>query len=242
MTHHAQLDNVRHKDLRIRREYRVGNGHDVSLTRVFPVEFIPLQAEYPLFFIRDSDAGSFEPVAMLGFSDGENLFLGDAGWEARYIPLSIERRPFLIGFQERVEGGVPIKAPVVSIDLDDPSVNESEGERLFLTHGGESAFLERMTSVLMTIKHGHEVNQGFSRLLVGLDLIESMRMEVELQDGSKQTLEGLYTINEDRLSALNASGLDALHQKGHLKHVYMMLASLSNVTGLIEKKNRLLLS
>ena len=242
MTHHAQLDNVRHKDLRIRREYRAGNGHDVHLTRAFPVVLIRLQAEYPLFFIRDSDSGNFEPVAMLGLADGENLFLGNGRWEAGYVPLSIERGPFLIGFQERVEAGVPTRVPVVSIDLDDPRVNETDGEPMFLTHGGESAFLERMTSILMTIMQGHDANQGFSRLLVGLDLIESMRMEVELQDGSKQALEGLYTINEDRLSALNASGLEALHQKGHLKHVYMMLASLSNVTGLIEKKNRLLLS
>lgn len=240
MTRHAQLDNVRHKDLRIRRAYRVGHGHDVSFTRVFPIEFIRLQAEYPLFFIKDSDSGNFEAVAMLGMSDGENLFLGNDGWEARYIPLSIERGPFSIGFQERIEAGVPTRIPVVSIDMDDPSVNETEGEPLFLIHGGESAFLERMTSILMTIMQGHEANRVFSRLLVGLDLIEPVRMEVELRDGSKQALVGLYTINEERLSALNANGLEALHQKGHLKDVYMMLASLSNVTELIEKKNRLL--
>ena len=240
MTNHAQLDNVSHKDLRIRRDYRVGNGYDVNLTRVFPVEFIRLQAEYPLFFIRDSGSGSFDPVALLGFAGGENLFLGDDGWDARYIPLSIERRPFLIGFQERVEAGVPTKVPVVSIDLDDPTVNESEGEPVFLTHGGESAFLERITSILMTIWQGHETNRAFSQLLVGLDLVESLRLEVELQDGSKQALEGLYTINEDRLRSLNANGLEALHQKGHLKDVYMMLSSLPNMAGLIDKKNRLL--
>ncbi|MFU8814837.1 MAG: SapC family protein [Pseudomonadales bacterium] len=240
MTNHAQLDNVRHKDLRIRRDFRVGNGYDVNLTRVFPVEFIRLQAEYPLFFIRDSGSGSFEPVALLGFSAGENLFLGDDRWDARYVPLSIERRPFLIGFHERVEDGVPTKVPVVSIDLEDPTVNDREGEPVFLPHGGESAFLERMTSILMTIWQGHEVNRAFSQLLVGLDLVESMRLEVELQDGSKQALEGLYTINEDRLRALNASGLETLHHKGHLKDVYMMLASLSNVASLVEKKDRLL--
>lgn len=239
MSNHARLDNVSHKNLRVRRDLRVGNGHDANLTRVFPVEFIRLQAEYPLFFIRDSSSGNFEPVALLGFSDGENLFLGDDGWDARYIPLTVERGPFLIGFQERVEAGVPARVPVVSIDLDDPSVNDSEGEPLFLAHGGESTYLERITSILMTILQGHEANRVFSQLLVGLDLVESVRMEVELHDGSTQAVEGLYTINEDRLRALNAAALGTLHQKGHLKDVYMMLASLTNVAGLIDKKSRL---
>lgn len=238
MTNHVQLDNVRHKDLRILRHYRVGHGYDVNLTRVFPVEFTRLQAEYPLFFIRDSASGNFDPVALLGFSEGENLFLSDDGWDARYIPLTIERRPFLIGFQERVEDGVPTKVPVVSVDLDDPTVNECEGEAVFLPHGGESPFLQRMTSILKTIWQGHEVNTALSRLLVGLDLLESMRLAVALEDGSKQTIEGLYTINEDKLRMMNASGLEALHRNDHLRDVYMMLASLSNVADLIAKKSR----
>jgi hypothetical protein len=75
-------------------------------------------------------------------------------------------------------------------------------------------------------------------MLVGLELIESLTLGVELKDGSKESLKGLYTINEDKLQSLNASALDALHRKGHLRDVYMMLASLPNVSRLIERKNR----
>ena len=56
--------------------------------------------------------------------------------------------------------------------------------------------------------------------------------------GSKESLKGLYTINEDKLQNLNASALEALHRKGHLRDVYMMLASLPNVSRLIDRKNR----
>lgn len=238
MTRHVLLDNVTHKDLRVIRDYAKVPGYDVNVARVFPSEFIQLQTEYPLFFIRNKEEGGFEPVALLGFGDKENLFLDQNGWDAGYVPLSIERQPFLIGFQEQVVDGVPTEAPVVHIDLDHPAVSDSEGERVFLPHGGESPLLERISSVLMTIHRGHAAAKSLSEMLVGLELIESLTLGAELQDGSRESLKGLYTINEDKLQNLNASALEALHRKGHLRDVYMMLASLPNVSRLIERKNR----
>ncbi len=238
MTRHVLLDNVTHKDLRVVRDYAKVPGYDVNVARVFPSEFIQLQAEYPLFFIRNKEKGGFEPVALLGFADKENLFLDENGWNAGYVPLSIERQPFLIGFQEQVVDGIPTEAPVVHIDLDHPAVSDTEGERVFLPHGGESPLLERISSVLMTIHQGHAAAKSLSEMLVGLELIESLTLGVELKDGSKQSLEALYTINEDKLQNLNASALEALHRNGHLRDVYMMLASLPNVSRLIERKNR----
>ena len=239
MTNHVLLDNVTHKDLRVVRDYAKVPGYDVNVARVFPSEFIQLQSEYPLFFIRNKEEGGFEPVALLGFADKENLFLNEkSGWDAAYVPLSIERQPFLIGFQEQVVDGVPTRAPVVHIDLDHPSISDTEGERVFLPHGGESPLLERITSVLMAIHQGREAVKSFSEMLVGLELIESLALGVELRDGSRESLQGLYTINEDKLQSLNANALESLHQKGHLRDVYMMLASLPNVSRLIERKNR----
>lgn len=238
MTKHVMLDNVTHKDLRVIRDYAKVPGYDVSAARVFPSEFVQLQTEYPLFFIRNKEEGGFEPVALLGFEDNENLYLDEHGWDAAYVPLSIERQPFLIGFQERAVDGVPTRSPVVHIDLDHPSVSETEGERVFLAHGGESPLLERISSVLMSIHQGHEATKSFSEMLVGLELIESLTLEAELKDGSKQSLTGLYTINEDKLQGLNANALESLHKMGHLRDVYMMLASLPNVSRLIERKSR----
>ena len=238
MTRHVLLDNVTHKDLRVIRDYAKVPGYDVNVARVFPGELIQLQTEYPLFFIRNKEEGGFAPVALLGFTDKENLFLDENGWDAGYVPLSIERQPFLIGFQQQVVDGVPTEAPVVHIDLDHPAVSDTEGERVFLPHGGESPLLERISSVLMTIHAGHAAAKSLSEMLVGLELIESLTLSVELKDGSKESLQGLYTINEDKLQTLNASALEALHRKGHLRDVYMMLASLPNVSRLIERKNR----
>ena len=54
---------------------------------------------------------------MFGFDQQENLFLSVSGWDANYIPLTIQRRPFLIGFQEQNINGVVEREPVVHIDM-----------------------------------------------------------------------------------------------------------------------------
>lgn len=240
MTEHVLLDNVSHKDLKIKTVYEKNQGFDVSVTRVFPAEFGHLQAEYPLFFTKNADSGHFETIALLGFSGNENLYLGADGWRANYIPMTIERQPFLIGFQEQYDNGVPVQMPVVHLDLDHPSVSKTEGTAVFLAHGGESPFLERINSILLAVHQGHEISQVFSQLLVGLELIESLTLEVEFDDHSKHSLTGLYTIDEDKLRGLNANSLEVLHKKGHLHDIYMILASLPNLAKLIERKNQLL--
>jgi len=242
MSKHALLDNVTHKDLKILPGYREGQGFDIGTARVFPMEFGELQVEYPIVLTRNKESGHFEPVVLLGLSSNENLFLNTNGWDARYIPLAIERQPFLIGFQETAESGMPQRQPMVHIDLDHPKVSMTEGQPVFLQHGGESPLLERISSVLLTIHQGNEINQTFSKLLVGLDLVESSTMEFTLANGEKHTLGGLHIINERRLSELNGDALEALHQKGFLQSVYMMLASMPNFRKLIDRKNAILSS
>ena len=237
MANHVLLDNVAHKDLRIITTRSERYGDNISSTLVFSTEFRRVQAEYPIVFREDASEGRFAPVAMLGLAGGENLFLEDDRWNARYVPLTIQRQPFLIGFQTDTEGGVPVKEAVVHIDMDSPRVSESEGEPVFLEHGGISPYLEHVTSVLKAINEGHEYNQGFSDALVQHELLEPFTLEVELNDGSKFKLMGFHTIHEEKLKALDGDALTSLHSRGYLEHIYMAMASIANFSVLIEKKN-----
>ncbi|TVS11708.1 MAG: hypothetical protein EA419_07160 [Wenzhouxiangella sp.] len=238
MARHELLDNVTHKGLRIHRRFAPGHGYDTQLARVFPVELGGLQAEYPLFFVRNTDSGHFDLVALLGFDQSENLYLGGDEWLARSLPLTIERQPFLIGFQERDEPGAAAAIPVIHVDMDHPAASGDRGEPVFLPQGGDSPLLERINTVLATIHDGHQASQDFSRLLVGLDLIESLDLEVAFDNGTRHALSGLYTINEDRLGKLDPDSLGLLHEKGYLQHIYMVLASMPQLAVLIERKNQ----
>jgi len=240
MTNHVPLDNIVHKDLRVVTQRNRSYGDNIASTVVFPVEFRRVQSEYPIVFRKNQSAGHLEPIAMLGLADGENLFLDDASWHARYIPLSVERQPFLIGLQTGTSGGVPTEEAVVYVDMDSPRISDSGGEAVFLPHGGTSPYLEHINSVLKAIHEGHKQNTQFSNALVEHDLIEPFTLEITLNDGSDYRLAGLHTIDQEKLNALDGSSLSALHSRGFLEHVYMVMASIANFSILIEKKNALL--
>ena len=59
-----------------------------------------------------------------------------------------------------------------------------------------------------------------------------------IQKFSQHSVNGLYRIDETRFDALDGGALHTLHEGGHLRSVYMMLASLTNLETLIERKNR----
>jgi hypothetical protein len=123
--------------------------------------------------------------------------------------------------------------------MDSPRLSESEGEPLFLPHGGISDYLDRINSILNTINEGLEADRAFTAMLVEHKLLESFTLDVELNDGSQNRLMGFYTINEDTLAQLAGDVIAGLHKKGLLQPIYMAIASLSNIRALIDRKNAL---
>ncbi|MCU0990475.1 MAG: SapC family protein [Xanthomonadales bacterium] len=233
------LNNVDHRDLRVVTTRSAELGDKVWYAPTFPHEFRNLQRHYPIFFTKNPDTGKFAPVAMFGFQDRENLFLDENGWHAAYIPLSIMRQPFLIGHQEVREDGVPTRQLVVSVDMESPRISQEAGERVFLPHGGNSEYLERVTSILNLIHEGFERSKAFADMLLGMELLESFVLDVELDDGSAHRLSGFYTIKEESLRRLPGDDLVVLNNNGFLEAVYMVIASMSSIPALVEKKNRL---
>lgn len=234
------LNNVDHKNLRILTDRSAELGDNVWFTPTFPHEFRNLQRYYPIVFTKNTQTGQFQGVALLGFEEGENLFLDEDGWHAGYIPLSIMRQPFLIGLQEAEKDGVQINQMVVSVDMDNPRVNESEGEPVFLEHGGNTDYLEQINSILKLIHEGFERNSLFIDMMLGMDLLESFVLDIELDDGSTHHMSGFYTINEESLAGLTGDDLVILNNNGFLEAVYMVIASQSNIPTLVEMRNKLL--
>jgi len=230
MANTVLLNNVDHKDLRVITRRGAEYGDNVMFAMTFPAEFRSLQAHYPIVFRKSPDGTTFQPIALFGLQEGQNLFLRRQGWDATYLPLAIERLPFFIGVAD--------EEMVVHVDLDSPRISATQGEAVFLTHGGTSEFLERMNSVLLAIHLGLESTPAFIAALLEHDLLESFVFDIELADGSKSRLAGFYTINEERLNALGGSTLERLCKAGHLQAVYMAIASLSQFRALIERQDQ----
>ena len=171
-------------------------------------------------------------VALLGFEHGENLFLSGNDWLASYKPLLIEKGPFLIG-RNAQQGEETLS---IHIDLDDPRVNESEGQPIFLPHGGNTDYIDNIANVLSTI-HQSQTEAGlFVKRLNELELIESFVVDIDLDGTGTHRLSGFYALNEDKLKKLNAETLGDLHSNGYIELIYMMLASMSQLRHMIDLK------
>ena len=231
MPHTVLLNNVDHQALRVITQRGAAYGDGVMTAVTFAAEFRNLQAHYPIVFRKSPDGTTFEPLALLGFEAGQNLFLGPQGWDAPYVPLAIERLPFYIGREgdERV----------VHIDLQSPRVSSQDGEAVFLPHGGSSPMLERMNTVLLAIHQGLQSTPAFIAALLQHDLLEPFGFETERASGAPLRLQSFYTIHEERLAALPGPALQRLSQAGYLQAAYMAVASLSQFRALVERLHRL---
>lgn len=237
MANNVLLNSIDHQDLKIITERSEKYGDNLWYSLTFPSEFRSVQAYYPIFFNKDTNTGQFYSVAMFGFQDKENLFLADNKWDAPYIPLSVARQPFLIGLQKVNEDGEEKEQRVLHIDIDHPRVNKEEGESLFLEFGSNTPYLDTAADMLEAIHHGVLDSKTFIDLLIEHELLESFTLDIQLNDGSKHQMVGFYTICEEKLNELDSETLGTLHSRGYLQAIYMVIASQSNIRGLMNRKN-----
>lgn len=240
MATHVLLNNIDHKDLKITTQKSADFGDNVNGILTFPTEFRDVQSEYPIFFQKD-DTGQFQAIAVFGFETKQNLFLDDEGWHASYIPAVVDRGPFLIGFQTEQQNGETVRVPMIHIDMDDPRISKNqEGEAVFLPHGGNSEYLERVSRMLIAIHEGIETSKVMFNAFIALDLIEPFTIDIALPTGQTYKLVDYYTINEEKLFQLDKDTLSQLNGSGLLFAAYMVIASMSNVRKLVDKRNKLL--
>lgn len=221
------LNNIQHKDLRIVTQRGAKWGDDIMSAPVALDEFRKLQAHYPIVFQPD-DRGGFAPAVLFGLQHGENLFLNEQGWDADYLPLSVQRLPFSIGIAD--------DELRMMVDMDSKRISHgAEGEAVFLPHGGTTDFTENANAVLRTLHEGLQATADFVQTLMQHELLESFVLDVERPDGSHGQLVGFHIIHEERLAALDAATVGMLHQADYLQPIYMAIASLSNFTTLIKR-------
>ncbi len=231
MSDHVILTAEDHRDLRIRAQRAPELGDAVMTCITVPSEFRRVQTHYPILFQLDAARDSFTALAMFGFEPGENLFLTEAGWDARYRPLAIDSQPFLVG-----RGAGDVRQ--VHIDMASPRIAAGEGTRVFDETGRPTPYLERIADQLRALDTDYVASADFFAALRRHDLLEPLTMDVTLDDGSKNRLVGYHVIDEDRLVALDDAAVADLHGAGHLMPIFMALASLGNIGDLVARKNR----
>ena len=230
MTEHQVLNADRHRDLRIATARGAAFGDAQMACLLTPDEFRRAQEDYAILFRWNAARDRMDAYALLGFENGENLFLAGDRWDARYVPLAMDIAPFLIG--RGAEGSQ------VHLDPAHPRVaGGGEGVRVFDELGRATPFFEEKVERLGALDAGYRASGDFVAALQRHQLVEPLTLEITLADGSTNRLVGFHQIDEDRLRALDASALGELHRDGHLMPLFMAVASLGNVARLVDRKN-----
>ncbi len=229
MTQIVPLDKEAHRSLTVDGRASAAYGDDRRFVQVIVNEFPHLVVHYPILFSKDAKTGRFYCGAMLGFDEGENLFLEE--WAARdfYRPLSLQRGPFYAHGAE------------LAIDLDHPRVGVEGGKALFTEYGQPTRYLQSIIWAFQDLKPGLERTKVFIARLLELRLIETIEVEAEFDDGTMRNCVGLYTVNQEVLARLADETVVELFRRGYMRLIHLMIASLKQVPVLARKKNARLL-
>ncbi len=234
---HQLLNNIEHRNLRVDSKPALTYGENSHFAMIVPAEIITAKNFFPIFIYKDGNTGKFFFSAIFGFQEGENLFLDEKGWHSEYIPLSIARKPFLIGQQEAIENGQKIVKRVINIDMDSPRVNSEHGERVFTDSGESTAYLNDIASVLEMLHHGIAESEQLINKLLDYDLLEPMSLKLVFNEHRKYELHHLYTIKNDALNALGDAKVLELFRDGSMEKIYALMHSQARISTLIRLKN-----
>ena len=200
-------------------------SHSVILA---PVEFFEACKEYPIIFSTAAD-GSVTPIALLGFREGENLFVDVEGeWDARYIPAYVRRYPFILS-----ESGSDDLT--VCLDQTYDGLGAADGEAIFTPEGAYSDYMKQTMEFLRNFHVQFQNGAPFGEKLKELDLLKPMDALIELNDGRKFALNGFSVVDEQKMQGLSDEELGSLLRPGYLALIYAHLLSLSTMSALVDR-------
>jgi SapC len=223
------LNSSAHKDLRVHAQASPAMGDNQRFVAVVISEFPALALQCPILLSKDANTGQFYFGAMLGFDEGENLFLDGYVDRSASRPLNLQRGPFYASGSD------------LAIDLDHPRVAESGDQPLFGEGGEPSPYLNSISALMRELKPGQERTKLFIDTLLELKLVEAVDISAQFDDGTRREVQGLYTISRDALKDLPDSAAVVLFRRGYLQLIYLLLLSLRHVTTLAQMRNRRLL-
>ena len=225
------LHHARHagKGLRKPFDYRfAAAAHAVVL---HAQEFRLAAAHYPIVF---ADEASSMPLAVLGFRDGENLFVDASGaWaEGTYIPAYIRRYPFATGRGAK-EGEQILyldQGSELIVDLD----SSPDAEALF-ADGEASERTKQALAFCIAFGQQSAVTTAFVEAVKARGLLGAKEVRLELPTGGSQLLTGLRVIEEEKFNALPDETILEWRRQGWLPLVYWHWASMDNFFRLLRR-------
>ncbi len=195
-------------------------------------EFSIACRDYPLVFATGDSGKTYAPVAVLGLTEGENLFLDGGGWDKSvYLPAYIRRYPFCMA---RVSlDNVEQTERIVCVEK---SYLDDKGELLFEADGKPTPKWQPTEKLLHEYENDLERSREMASIVADYALLEPFTLQAQPKIGGPLNLFGMYRVDEKKLEFLNAAQHKNLIKKGIMGRIYAHLISLDNFVRLLDRK------
>lgn len=232
MTELIELNSEAHRDLNVVEESVFDVAARQHVINIRANEIAHAASGFPIFFTQDPGSGGFTVSIMTSFESGANLFVRSGSWDAAFSPTTMATYPLFLMKSESSEQGY-----TVGFNDQNPAFTKEGGRRLFEENGMPSPYLEEMTMALQAGAEADIQTRYFMEKVEELELLKAIDVLISYADGKVQKIQGLHTVDEERLQAFPDSRVVELQKSGYLLPLHAMLMSTFQLNALIRRQN-----
>lgn len=232
MTKLVKLNHTEHSALKITHNCTVNVVEKQHVIALRVTEVGQAATCFPIFIGRAGDSEEWSLSAMASFEPGTNLFVKGERWDAAHVPINMQTYPlFLIPAKDEEKGYA------VGIVASDKAFSEEKGEAIFNDDGSQTDFVKRMVSLLEDDIRGAAQTRNFTQTLADLDLLRSTDVLVHYAGGKINRIQGLFTIDEEKVRNLKTDSYLELRDNGYIIAIHAIMLSTYQLKGLINQHN-----
>lgn len=230
MANFTAIKKEQHKNLKVaskRNFSKIANQHIMGATAK---EFTQLATSFPIMMIKEGEV--YRSVILMGLEAGENIFYQNEKMEALSIPQSLALSPFALGLDPEKENTL-----TACIDLDSEFVGEDKDIALFDEEGNDTELFKAAQENLGSLYENEVMTEKFTKELVECELLQEFELLIDLANGEKKRLVGLYGIDDKKFNELSDEKIIDFHKRGLFIPIHSMVISLGQIHRLVHLRN-----
>ena len=229
----VELNSSTHKSLKVVENAELEYAASQHILNIRVAEVGQAVTSFPVFLMKDVNSGYWKLSAITSFETGSNLFVQNKKWQAIFKPSQLQTYPFFL-----MNSPTGDNQYTIGIVEQSDAFSTEHGQTVFEENGKASMMLSQVKTILESDIQRDIQTFQFGKVLDELGLCKSINLVLTYQDGSVQKLQGLCTIDEDKLNGLSTEQLAGLQKQGYLLPIHAMLISINQLNGLIQRNNQ----